>query len=169
MRPAADGRFAGSVERTGGQIHLRIDARGPDGPVNVGGLTVRAVDPSRTDEPPRQAQLAQVGPGRYEGSVAAPPGPVGLHVLDPAGRVVWHGAAGGTCPREFAALGADWDVLRRLADLAGGRVVRESELTSAAGKWDVRRRVPAWPHAVLLALGAMLLEWALTRVRRGQL
>ena len=168
MRPAADGRFAARVDRTGGQIHLRIDARGPDGPVNVAGLAVRAVGPSHTDDPPREAQLAQVGPGRYEGSIAAPPGAVGLQVLDATGRVVWRGPAGGTYPREFAALGADWEALRKLADLAGGRVVRESDLASAAGKWDVRRRVAVWPHAVLLALAAMLLDWALTRVRRGQ-
>jgi hypothetical protein len=170
-RPAGDPRFAGVARRDGPRLHIRVDARDGDGPMNGLSLSARVRAAPATAEPVRSVALRQVAPGRYEGGVATGSGPVGLVVYSGA-RAVWQAGLGAAAPPEYAAIGADWPGLRRLAEHTGGRIVspaRAAEALTAMGRsWRAGAFVALWPWILAAAVAAMLIEWTGTRVwRRG--
>ena len=95
------------------------------------------------------------------------PSPTSVIVRDTStGRTVWSGATGRTYPPEFAATGAHRDNLRRLAELTGGRIVARGALRELTGELSSEGFAPVWIYLLTAALGVMLMEWALMRIRR---
>lgn len=169
LRPESDPRFAGQLEREGDALVVRVEATDAAGPMNLLQLALEIVSPARADAAPRRDSMMQVAPGRYEASVRTGAGPLSVQVREqPAGRIVWRADAPRTHPREFAALGADWDNLRRLAKLSGGRIVSAADVPTAVRRLRAGGYRPLWGYLLAAALICMLAEWALTRVvRRG--
>jgi hypothetical protein len=167
MRAEHDSRFTGQIARTGGRIRVRIDARDASGPMNLLNLTAHLRLPG--EGPVRKAALRQAAPGLYEGLLEGPAGAGNLQVHDASGRVVWQDAISVRYPRELAAIGPDWPNLRRLADLTGGRIIAPDEIPSATRRSYRRASLALWPGLLGVAIGLMLLEWALSylRSRRG--
>ena len=171
LTPQDDPRFDGELTTQSGSVLLTINARDPNGPMNFLKLFVtsatRAVSPGSDKDPGAAAAvgLVQTAPGRYEGQLALPRGrPVSVAVGDAGGRTVWRGSYGTGVADEFAALGADWEALRRLAALTGGRIVAPRDLPAAARAVHDREYSPLWQLLLAAAVAIMLLEWALTRV-----
>jgi hypothetical protein len=171
MRDEADPRFAGGVERIGDRLHVRIDARDDAGPMcGLSPLLQTTRLGTVGQGSPVERTMAQTSPGRYEADLPAADEPVSVVVRqsDANGPVAWRHVAGATCPAEFAAIGADWENLRRLADQTGGRIVSASRLPAMGRQWARGRYTAVWPHLLAAAAGLVLLEWALGRVlRRG--
>ena len=166
LAPEGDPRFDGGLATRKGTILLTIEARDARGPMNLLKLTALSAG-AEADGNAVATVLVQTAPGRYEARVgSADDGLVSVAVRDAGGRTVWRGSHGGTVPREFAALGADWQSLRRLAALTGGRMVAARDLPAAGRKARSRRYSPLWQFFLAAALAIMLLEWALTRVWR---
>ena len=167
MRAEHDSRFTGRITRTGGRLRICIDARDESGPMNLLSLTAQLRPAGEGSV--REAALRQGAPGLYEGLLEAPAGAGNLQVQDASGRVVWQDAISGRYPRELAAIGADWQNLRRLADLTGGRIVTPDEIPSAVRRSYRRVCLALWPALVGVAIALMLLEWALSHLgsRRG--
>lgn len=164
MRPANDPRLAGRVVAEGGALRIVVDAQEAGVPVNLLKLTARVL--AQADAAPREAPLAQTAPGRYEAVMQAAGEPLGVHVLDSSGRVLWVGPAGAAVQREFANIGADFPALYRLAELAGGRVIRLSGLPAWQQALVAARYVDTWPWLLAFATATMLLEWSIWRIRR---
>jgi len=163
MRAEHDSRFTGQITRTRGRIHVRIDARDASGPMNLLNLTAHLRLPG--EGPVRKAALRQVAPGLYEGLLEAPAGAGDLQVHDASGRVVWQDAISVRYPRELAAIGPDWPNLRRLADLTGGRIIAPDEIPAVVRRSYRRASLALWPGLLGVAIGLMLLEWALSHLR----
>jgi len=166
-----DPRFSGRAERGDGRLHVRIDARDRDGPMTGRSLVAEVLRlESAGEDPNRLARtpLVQTSPGRYEADLPAADEPLGLVVSEQGteGRVVYRQGVGLTCPAEFAAIGADWGNLRRLAELSGGQIIPPSHLSSLARQWDRRRFTPVWPYVLAGALVLILLEWSIHRIWR---
>ncbi|HUU58849.1 MAG TPA: hypothetical protein VMZ50_04850, partial [Phycisphaerae bacterium] len=163
LAPEPDPRFTGTLRRTAGKFHVTVEATDSTGPMNLLELTVataRGAEPAGVAEAP----LLQTAPGRYEARIGAGTGPIALAVRDPAGRVVWRSAGASTCPPEFQGIGPDWENLRRLAELTGGRILAVADLPEAGRDLHARTYRPLWAYLLCAALGLMLLDWALTRV-----
>jgi hypothetical protein len=159
----ADPRFAGEVARAGEKVHVVLTAQDAGGPMNLLNLTLHAASQS-PDRPDSETALIQTAPGRYEADLECGAAPLTLAVRLRGAGVVWREPMGQAAPGEYAALGADWDTLRRLAELTGGRIVSPSELTRLARQWSAGRSTALWPVLLAAALAVMLLEWSLTRL-----
>lgn len=134
-----------------------------------------AVAPDFSAAPVR---LAQVGPGRYEGTIETPVSgtyTVGLTYEQslPDGSVV-RGSAQAAVSRpfsdEYRALSDNAALLEQVAKLTGGRVLppdptRAQELWSPEGVTVPRSRTPVWIAVALLAIGAFLADVGVRRVR----
>jgi len=159
-----DPRFSGEVDRRGDRPILRIRAEDSGRPMNRLRLLARVL-PAGLDAPPAEVALEQVGPGRYEGALPAGACARPVVVQDDNGREVWHAAGRAMPPAEVCALGANWDVLRRLADRTGGRILPRAELTAFVTARRDAAYAPIWPWLAAAALGAMLFEWIVARRR----
>ncbi len=162
MRAEHDSRFTGQIAQAGGRLRIRIDARDASGPINLLNLTAH-VQPLG-DGTVRKAALRQVAPGQYEGLLEAPAGAGSGQVQDASGRIVWQDAISGRYPRELAAIGADWQNLRRLADLTGGRIIAPDEIPATVRRSYRRASLALWPVLLGVAIFLMLLEWALSHL-----
>ncbi len=164
MKPAGDPRFTGKIVRSGRKARLRIVARDAAGPMNSLELLAR-IRPSRQEAAVIEIALSHVGPGRYVAELPDAQGPAGIIVSDvgAGGPVRWRGVLGRSTKLEYARIGADWENLRRLETLTGGRIVSANRLASLAGRLDARRYKPLWMHLVILAAVLMLTEWATLR------
>ena len=167
IRPPADGRFTGQAWRQGRQCRMELEARDANGPVNglklvarVQSVTVGAA--SR----PEGVAMDQTAPGRYAVAVADPGGPVAVEVSTADGRVLWQTVIPGAAPAEFAAVGADHASLRRLAELTGGRVVTSPQVAALGRRLVEVRQTALWPVLLAAAAALMLIDWAVSRVRR---
>jgi len=164
LAPEPDPRFTGTLRRTGGKFHVTVEATDSTGSMNLLELTAaaaRGAEPAGGEETP----LLQTAPGRYEARIDTGTGPVALAVRDPGGRVVWRSAGASTCPPEFQGIGPDWGNLRRLAELTGGQILAVGALPEAGRDLHAQTYRPLWAYLLCAALGVMLLDWALTRVR----
>jgi len=169
IRPGDDPRFAGQISRTGTKLRILLTAQDASGPMNLLELSARAEFPAQGRHKVREVPLAQTAPGRYEADLDVGAGPLSLLVRLADGGVVWREALAQTCPSEFAAIGANWENLQRLADLTGGRIVRGERLQDLTRQWRQGRYRDAWPFLLAAAVAVMLLEWCLTRVwRKGR-
>ena len=164
LRPAGDARFSGTLRREGAGLNVVVEASDPNGPMNLLRLGGRIVRPDAGPAEPRAFAFAQTAPGRYEARVRRVASPAWLTVHLAGGRVVWQGAVGRDAGPELAAVGPDWDALRLLAELTGGRIAAGGELAQLAGRLSAQQRMALWPILLGLAAGLMLAEWAGARI-----
>ncbi|MEZ4405136.1 MAG: VWA domain-containing protein [Polyangiales bacterium] len=159
-------------EMIGGNLHVAIDAIGDDDRFRNGldsELTIRGPTPSRDE---RRVPLRQVGPGRYEANV--PMDRYGAFTLRAVhrrdGRVVAEsvGRVDNPYPREYAALEPDLRLLRALAAATGGAVDPSPRAAFDPGRERIERAEPVWRYALFLAVGVMLVDLMLRRVRFGR-
>jgi hypothetical protein len=169
LRPPGDPRFSGQAQRLGDDLHLAVEAAGPDGPANFLQLTARLASPQGQTDSAQELALSQTAPGLYEAQVAAPSGPLSVAVSRKDGSVVWQTAVVEAAPRELAAVGADWQALRLLAEQTGGRIAPTGELAALGKRLAAERRTPLWPILLAAAAALMLTEWAIARIwhRKG--
>ncbi|MCK4602492.1 MAG: hypothetical protein KAU28_08495, partial [Phycisphaerae bacterium] len=166
-RPGPDSRFTGEVSREADKLKVRILAADADGPMNLLQLAARIELPSRPAAEPRLVGLRQLAPGTYEAQTRIGVGPLGVFVADEqSGSVVWRSALAASYPREFSRIGANWENLRRLAKLTGGRIARRGELATLTAGLRARGYRPLWAHLLAAAVAMMLLDWSLTHIRR---
>jgi hypothetical protein len=171
-RPEGDPRFSGQiVDRRRGR-RLTVTAADGAGPMDSLALTCAAARATGQEETPRSFPLRQTAPGRYEADLPPSAGPETLQVAAGDGRVVWWTSPPHRAASEFAAVGADWEALRRLADLTGGRLLpagRLGDLPAHVKQASARHRIALWPWLLALAAAAMLADWCTARVlQRGK-
>lgn len=176
LRPGQDPRFSGQARRQDGQLRVVLEARDANGPVNGLVPVVRIVPiGAASGEVAGSFPLEQTAPGRYEGSAGDPGTSLGVEIATgggsaenspQSGRVVWQDFLPAQAPVELAEVGADAAKLSRLAELTGGRIVRTHDLDPFGQRLAAARRRALWPILLALAVGLMLTEWAITRVRR---
>jgi hypothetical protein len=173
QREEGDPRFSGQVSRVDDRLHLRLEGRDEGRPINLRTLTVQVLrggqlsaDASDANVP--EVPLRQTAPGRYEADIPAGEEPVGLIVRDggPDGPVAYRQGVVKTCPPEFAAIGPNWENLRKLADSSGGKVVSTNQFPALSRQWARGRYTAVWAHLLAAAVALVLLEWALSRVWR---
>ena len=163
VRAGNDPRFDAELTRRAGRLHVTVSAR--QAGVGINGLALRLE--VWTGRRRVSAALQQVAPGRYHASVPCPPGaPAAVAVCDKQGKRLWQGSAAALAGMEFRHLGADYENLRRLAELTGGRIVPAEGLTQILHAALARSRVSLWPYLLALSLALMLVEWCLTRITR---
>ena len=176
LRPRPDARFNGQARRQDGQLRVVLEARDANGPVNGIDAVGRIVPVGAASVAPAASfPLDQTAPGRYEGWTGNPGTSVGVEIATggssaegspQSGRVVWQGFLPAQAPAELAEVGADAAKLNRLAELTGGRIVRAQGLASFGQRLSAARQRALWPILLAVAVGLMLIEWAITRVRR---
>ncbi|MEZ4394472.1 MAG: VWA domain-containing protein [Polyangiales bacterium] len=129
-------------------------------------LVIRGPLPSARED---RVPMRQVGPGRYEADV--PMDRFGAFTLRAEhrrdGRVLARsrGRADNPYPREYAALEPDLATLTSLARATGGGVDPTPAAMFDPGSERIRHPHPVWKYPVLLAVGALLLDLTLRRVR----
>ncbi len=172
-RPTGEAGFAATVTRDGGELHLRLDARRSGKAINSLSLEAR-IQPLRSGDDsagPIVARLKQIAPGLYEAAISCPPGPLGLEVCrtggsthpapSKAGGVVWQSVITEIHPRELRRLGADFQALRKLADITGGRIITADELPTLMRQETTKSYRPIWQITLAAAVAIMLLNWAM--------
>ncbi len=166
LRRGGDSRFAGSKVCRGGECAFRLDARDASGPMNrmMLKLDLISLGQKRPHEPfSFSCDVAQTAPGRYEAVFDEPEGPFALAVRDASGREIWRKSFARAYAKEYAALGADWASLRRLAKLTGGRIAAAGRLGELTASWRRRRYTHVWPVLLAAAILLMLADWTATR------
>ena len=159
-REQADGRFAGQVQREGDKLRVMLDGADANGPMNLLELSVMVSGKV-------SGALKQTAPGRYQAGLAVPAGPAEVVVKQsPGDHVVYRQSVGQECESEFAAIGPNWENLRRLAELTGGQVASVNQLPTLSARWDRQRFTPIWPYLLAAALALALADWCLCRVLR---
>jgi hypothetical protein len=169
-----DHRFAGVATPTEGGLHVVLQGADQNGPINLRTLVLRwqAWDEATA----RQTPLRQTAPGKYEAIVPTAGGTITLEAVEAAGgdasdadgpeRTIWRQVVPGHYPREFAAIGGNWENLRKLATLTGGQIVAQRDLQSLQRRLVRQSQLELWPILLAAALAVMLAEWAIARVLR---
>lgn len=153
-----DGEVRASVDA------IRDDDRFENGLVSE--LTLRGPWPDATE---RRVPMRQVGPGRYE--AALPLDRYGafslraVHRRDGQAVAESHGRVDHPYPREYASVEPDVGLLTALASATGGATDPSPRAMFDAGGESRRHRAGVWKYPVMLAVGAMLLDLLLRRVR----
>ena len=162
-RPGDDGRFQLQTSPRPGGVLVRLEAADSDGPMNALDLSaqIRQGGTSQLVERP----LLQTAPGVYECSLPSPAPGAWLTVAG-GPKTLCSAAMEQTCAAEFAHIGADWDNLRKLAELTGGRIVRAADLEHLALTMRNSGLTPGWPYLLGAALSLMLLDWCASRLIR---
>lgn len=165
-QPVSD--VVGRVQRDGEtlSVHISRDDIEP-GPARA--LEARVAPVGQGAAGPVRLWLRPVAPGQWRGQVASHKlagVALGLEVSDSRGRLLWRDQAPATAPAEFARIGPDWERLRRLARLCGGRIVEPWELADVLEPRAGLRRRMLWPWLVIMALALMLADWAVDALAR---
>lgn len=161
-RPA-DAAWSGEIVWQSGK---EVVAVWPTAPAQADSLELTArVAAGEADEPAVLA-MARTAPHRYEAVLPQLPTPASVVVCDADGRRLWQGEAGSAAAPEFRAIGPNYDSLRRLAELTGGRVVAPDDAAAAVRDYQRQSATVLWHWLLLAAAAMMLLEWSLTRIRR---
>lgn len=170
-RPASAGDGQLEAEIEGDALVLRYEASDEQG-VPIDGLSVPATvfnpDGTRT-----MAQLAQVGPGLYEGQVPARLRGNYFTVLSPRlgaralGEVT--GGASRSLGAELRALRSDVQLLQRIASATGGRVLELGQaapldLFDHSAVKPVTAASPLWPILLVWTIVVFILDVATRRV-----
>lgn len=156
-RPGEDPRFSGSLDARSGRLHLTLEAREANLPLDLLDLVAGVELPEANQ--PAVVHLLETGCGRYEADVVAAVGPVRVLVRDAQGARVWSGAYLPAAGAEFAAIGPNWENLRLLARLTHGRIVGANELEGAITQVRMDESVELWPALLGASLLAMLCLW----------
>ena len=176
MRPSGNADVRARLETRGDETVIVVDALDPQGErLNFAQFAGRIAGPNggSTD-----VRLAQVGPGRYEGSFRSDD--PGSYVMSL--RYAAPGVAGG--PRiegsvqaaatrpftdEFRALEDNSALLRQVAERTGGRVLssdpQQADLWSRAGLPVPVAAQPIWLATAIAAMGVFLLDVGVRRIR----
>ncbi len=154
-----------------GELNVEVTSTDEDGaPRNFYRTILRLVAPDLT---PIQAQLEQVGPGRYAGTVRADaPGAYLVRVAQTTdGGASASRTLGIVSPaaEEFRRLGVDPEALRGLARAGAGRTFDPADPEALAGIWrhDIAAAAfptPIWPWLLLLAILLVPVDIGVRRV-----
>jgi len=157
------------AEVVDGEVRASVDAIRDDDRFENGlssELVLRGPWPATTEQ---RVPMRQVGPGRYEASLPLERyGAFSLRAVHRRdGQVVAesHGRVDHPYPREYAALEPDVALLSALAAATGGVTDPSTRAMFDAGGESLRHRAPVWRYPVMLAVGMMLLDLLLRRVR----
>lgn len=157
------------AEVVAGVVHVAVDAIGDDDRFEDGlasEVVLRGPLPGGSEE---RFPLRQVGPGRYEGEhPLARYGAFSVYVEHRReGRVVGEsrGRVSQPYPGEYAVLEPDATLLAAVARATGGRVSPAPREVWSAGRDVVRHRRPRWSVMVMAAVGLLLVDVFLRRVR----
>ncbi len=165
LRSTNDPRFDAVIKRDDARIEITLTARDKGSPLNGLELSVKLA--AGSGERTQTADFDQVAPGLYRACTDWPADlPAAAAVVDDKGAAVWRGSAGVLYPNEYRSLGADYESLRRLASLTGGRIVRAEQLGDVLKRSYRRRMTDLWPWMIAAALALMLGEWCLARITR---
>ncbi|MDY7011184.1 MAG: VWA domain-containing protein [Planctomycetota bacterium] len=165
LRSTNDPRFDVVIKRDVARVEITLTVREKGLPLNGLDLSVKLA--SGRGEQTQTADFEQVAPGRYRAWADWPADlPVVVAVRDNNDAIVWRSSAGVLYPNEYRSLGADWESLRRLGSLTGGRIVRAGQLPDVLKRSYSRRMTDLWPWLIAAALAMMLGEWRLVRISR---
>jgi hypothetical protein len=165
-RPGDDGRFQLQTIPQPGGVLVRLEAADSAGPMNALDLSAQIRQGGTSQLVARP--LLQVAPGVYECSLPAPAPGAWLTVAS-GPKTLCSAAMEQTCAAEFALVGADWDNLRKLAEITGGRIVRGADLERLTLTMHNSGLTRAWPYLLGAALALMLLDWCASRlIRRSE-
>ncbi len=157
------------AENIAGNVHVSVDAITDDDRFDNGlesVLTIRGPQPNGREE---TLPLRAVAPGRYEATF--PLDRYGAFALRAVhrrdGRVIAesHGRINNPYPREYAALEPDLALLTRLASATGGRVDPTPAQVFDPQNERIIETQPLWRYPIMAAVGVMLLDLLLRRVR----
>ena len=170
-RPASSEQYDVTTEVRHGRLRVRLDAADEHGdPLDLLTVPGTVYTPSGQKIP---ITLEQTGPGVYEGD--APTTESGAHIVTLTPRLggrrlapVVAGAAGAISP-EHRRLQSNIGLLRRIADITGGRVLAwdatdPAELFDRAGLAPTRAMSPLWPMLLAWAVVVMLVDVGTRRV-----
>lgn len=178
MRPQGDANMKVITENRGDQTVITVEASAGSGDrINFAQFQGRLAAPDGTGQ---DVELKQVGPGRYQGTVAT--GKPGAYVLglkyaapDPSGNgQVLQGSVQAAVTRpfadEFRTLEDNAGLLLQVAQLTGGRVLDWDNATSAEfwSREGIKMPVstqPFWLWAAIAALSLFLMDVGVRRVR----
>ncbi len=165
LRSTNDPRFDAIIKRDDARIEITLTARDKGSPLNGLELSVKLA--SGSGERTQTVDFDQVAPGLYRACTDWPADlPAAASVADDNGVTVWRGSTGVLYPNEYRSLGADYESLRRLASLTGGRIVRAEQLGDVLKRSYRRRMTDLWPWMIAAALALMLCEWCHARITR---
>jgi Mg-chelatase subunit ChlD len=157
------------AEVVGGFVHASVDAITHDDRFDNGlgsELTIRGPQPGGRED---RVPLRQTAPGRYEATFPLDRyGAFSLHALHRRdGTVVAesHGRVDNPYPREYAVLAPDLPLLGALARATGGVVDPAPRAVFDARGETLRHPKALWSRPLVAALGVLLLDLLLRRVR----
>jgi hypothetical protein len=161
------------VELIGNRVRVTVDALTPDEAFRndlESSVTLRGpLGDAAGAEASTQHPLPLRAPGRYQTEIEiARPGTYTLEAEHrTAGRAVAksHASVALPYPREYAAHEANLELLRKLAAITGGDEARAAQAAFEARGETLLRAQPLWPHLLVAALVAFLLDLALRRTR----
>lgn len=170
-RPPGDRSLDLTTEIAGDELRIRLDAIDEQGRP-IGNLSL----PGFVTLPGggrAEVALAQTGPGTYEARLPAPDRGTYVVALAPvrgtrALAPVWGGATRAVGP-ELARLSSDANLLRRIAEETGGRLLsfdrpEGAELWSRAGVAPRRASLPLWPALLAWSLAVFVIDVGTRRV-----
>lgn len=179
MRPSGAANLDVVTRQDGDDTVVTVDALGPDGDrLNFARVAGRIVRPDLSGEP---IELRMVGPGRYEGRFKSPD--AGAYLLNLRYDAETTGADGGVISdrgvvqaavvrargEERRALSPNTALLRRVADVTGGRVLTGSArldgLFDRTGLPTPVARRAMWLVFACAGVGMFLVDVAVRRVR----
>ncbi|MBN1555771.1 MAG: VWA domain-containing protein [Phycisphaerae bacterium] len=166
-RPMNDPRYDARTTRDGERIQIRATVRDDGRAVNLLDLQADIVTLSNPAAEILTVTLAQVAPGAYEAAVPLTPGQEGALAVRvkevPNGRSCRRGVVPGGYPREFARVGVNYETLRELQAVTGGRIVEAATFSSPGMRQELqrprRRGRSIWRMTLSGALLAMLVAW----------
>ena len=172
--PDDDPRFEVQTDRRGGDLTLLVRVRQDGKNINDLELTAVVQTIDGKDSPAIETNLEQIAPGTYRATVLLPEhqqDALGVQIRRRSdGIASWRGVIKTKYPREFAELGADWETLRQLSRLTGGRIVSVEELQTPALTRQLLTKVtkprPVWSYFLVAAVALMLLSWIIPRITR---
>lgn len=177
MRPSGSADVRMTTEPRGDETLIVIDATDSSGgALNFARMRGRVVSPGLEGAP---LDLRMTGPGRYEGRIRTPES--GAYVVNvqydapgatpdaPTQRGVAQAAVIKPAGEERRALASNAALLRRVAEVTGGRVLTgdatKDDLYARAGLTMPVAKRSLWALLMMLAAGALLIDVGVRRVR----
>ncbi|MFH1022975.1 MAG: VWA domain-containing protein [Planctomycetota bacterium] len=170
LMPPSEKGFTLSAGESAGGIAVMVEARRDGKPLLNRSFALRVVNPGGTAS---TLPMNQTAPGRYAASVPAPSaGDYALAILDTAagaGDPLIREIVTIACPAEWKRLKPDMGLLRRLAELTGGRVMADVASLSAADIAPGAGRPRPLHLPFLIAAAILVLIEMIYRWRKGLL
>jgi hypothetical protein len=162
------------VDRRGAAAHVALDAVDPAGQyVNEANTHLTLIRPNLDRQ---DIDLKQTAPGRYEADFTTPEsGAYHLELSQQKNGVTTFRQTRGMVvgyPDELRLGPADEELMRRVANVSGGRYNPPAAEVFDVGNRVAERVTPLWPYLLAAALGVFLFDVALRRIdftlwRRG--